>query len=270
MSEGRLTGPLQSCEYMPCKHVITAMQALHDGPRQSTRERILAAAERLFAERGIDAVSVRAILAAAGVNVALAHRHFGSRAGLIDELLRRAIGPLNEERLRLLGAVEARGKAASLEDVLRAMFAPAVRWIFERPDRARLLAHVQASPDPKIRTLHREHFRDLVDRFGTAVWSRVPRRVTPSALVFRLFFVLGAGLVTNLHWADMARAAREVAGAVPDAEELVDEIVAFGAAGLRAAPGRRRAKARRAGSARKDQRRRRTRRVGSVARGRKS
>jgi len=44
-----------------------------------TPTRILDAAERLFAERGIESVSVRSILAAAGVNVALAHYHFGSR-----------------------------------------------------------------------------------------------------------------------------------------------------------------------------------------------
>lgn len=204
--------------------------------RGGTRERILATAERLFAERGIDGVSVRAILAEAGVNVALAHRHFGTREGLIDELLRRAIGPLNEHRMLLLDAVEARGDAATLEDVLRAMFAPAVRWIFERPDRARLLAHAQASPDPRIRAMHRAHFRGLLDRFGAALQRTVPAHVTPLDLVHRGFFVLGAGLVTALHAGEMSRIARERFGpaGVPGERELVDEIVVFCAAGLRA------------------------------------
>src|SRR5512146_3390197 len=96
-----------------------------------TRERILLTAERLFAERGIEGVSVRTILGEAGANVALAHRHFGGRDGLIDEVLRRAVGPLNERRLLLLEEVEARGSRATVEDVLRALFAPGVRWMFE-------------------------------------------------------------------------------------------------------------------------------------------
>ena len=74
-----------------------------------TRTRILEAAERLFAERGIEAVSVRSILVEAGVNVALAHYHFGSREGLITELLRMRVGPLMQELLRRLD--EARPRA---------------------------------------------------------------------------------------------------------------------------------------------------------------
>src|SRR5512143_2582062 len=79
-----------------------------DPPRKETQERILDAAERLFAERGIDAVSVRSVLAAAGVNVSLAHYHFGGRDGLIVALLRRRLAPITEERLRRLAEVEAR------------------------------------------------------------------------------------------------------------------------------------------------------------------
>jgi AcrR family transcriptional regulator len=44
----------------------------------------MAAASRLFAERGPDAVSIRDVAAAANVNHALVHRHFGSK----DELVR--------------------------------------------------------------------------------------------------------------------------------------------------------------------------------------
>ncbi|MGH9896848.1 MAG: helix-turn-helix domain-containing protein, partial [bacterium] len=45
-----------------------------------TERRLLLAAERLFADRGIDAVSLRAIMAAAGTNVASVHYHFGSKS----------------------------------------------------------------------------------------------------------------------------------------------------------------------------------------------
>ena len=51
-------------------------------PSEITRERILKAAERLFAERGYDATSVRAIVAKARVNQAAINYHFAGKEGL--------------------------------------------------------------------------------------------------------------------------------------------------------------------------------------------
>ncbi|MEP6598363.1 MAG: TetR family transcriptional regulator [Actinomycetota bacterium] len=48
------------------------------GP-SSTAEQILVSARRLFAERGYQATTVRAIAAAAGVNPALVHHFFGTK-----------------------------------------------------------------------------------------------------------------------------------------------------------------------------------------------
>ncbi len=219
---------------------LTLTRKLRPRRAGETRERILVTAERLFAERGIEGVSVRAILAEAGANVALAHRHFGGRDGLIDEILRRAIGPLNEHRLLLLEEVEARGVRATVEDVLRAMFAPGIRWLFEQPERARLLAQLQVSPDPKLRALHRQHFGAVIERFAEALGRAVPAHVGGRDLVCRFTFVLGAGQATALHAAEMARVARERLGpeAVPGERDWVDQIVAFCAAGLRAEVGR--------------------------------
>lgn len=79
------------------------------GPRRaggrSTRERILDAAERLFAQRGFHAVSVRDITQAAGVDVALVNYHFGGKQALFEDVFMRRAAVLNEERLRRLEAV---------------------------------------------------------------------------------------------------------------------------------------------------------------------
>jgi AcrR family transcriptional regulator len=53
----------------------------------ATRARLVKTAEKLFAEQGVDAVSVRAVNAAAGLGAASVHYHFGSK----DELLRAVI-----------------------------------------------------------------------------------------------------------------------------------------------------------------------------------
>ncbi|MEV7971401.1 helix-turn-helix domain-containing protein, partial [Sphaerisporangium sp. NPDC088356] len=55
--------------------------------REATTSRILAAARHLFAEHGYDQVTVRMIAAAAGANVALINRYFGSKARLFAEVL---------------------------------------------------------------------------------------------------------------------------------------------------------------------------------------
>jgi AcrR family transcriptional regulator len=55
--------------------------------RAATRQRLLDAARRLFAEHGYDHVTVRMIAAAADANVALINRYFGSKSGLFGEVL---------------------------------------------------------------------------------------------------------------------------------------------------------------------------------------
>jgi AcrR family transcriptional regulator len=68
-------------------------------PSDITRDRILKAAERLFAERGYDATSVRAIVARARVNQAAINYHFDGKEGLYREVLRAAFRGLTEDQL---------------------------------------------------------------------------------------------------------------------------------------------------------------------------
>src|SRR3954462_11767989 len=93
----------------------------------STPERILQAAERLFGERGIDAVSLREITTAAGVNSAAAHYHFGSKEAVLEELFTLRARPIAERRQELLSQLKLdRNGRPKLEDVLRAFLAPAL------------------------------------------------------------------------------------------------------------------------------------------------
>ncbi len=68
-----------------------------EGPGRSaerdteTRERLLAVAAELFADRGLDGVTVRELCSAARANVAAINYHFGDKLGLYTELIEQAI-----------------------------------------------------------------------------------------------------------------------------------------------------------------------------------
>lgn len=81
------------------------------------------AAERLFAERGIDAVSLRTINAEAGYSVAALHYHFGTRDGLIRALLARAQPRMFEERAGRIAALSAQANPP-LEQIVAALVLP--------------------------------------------------------------------------------------------------------------------------------------------------
>lgn len=208
--------------------------SLHPSKGEETRERILATAERLFAERGIEGVSVRTILNEAGANIALAHRYFGGRDGLIEEVLRRAVGPLNERRLLLLEEVEARGSRSTIEDVLRALFAPSIRWLYEQPERARLLAQLQTATDPKLRVLHRQYFDAPLQKFAEVMVRTIQPRIGPLEFVCRFTFANGALHAVYRHGLEVAKSAHRLLGpdAVPNERDWVEQIVSFCAAGL--------------------------------------
>lgn len=73
----------------------------------ATREKLLDAAARLFAERGIDNVSIAEIVRAAGQrNASAVHYHFGSRQEVLRALLARHVPAIAERRAELMAKAE--------------------------------------------------------------------------------------------------------------------------------------------------------------------
>ncbi len=66
------------------------------------RSRLLDAAERLFAQQGYAATSVRAVADAAEVNPALVHYYFGDKHGLLEAVLEQALEPMVESLQALM------------------------------------------------------------------------------------------------------------------------------------------------------------------------
>jgi AcrR family transcriptional regulator len=93
-------------------------------PSDITRERILKAAERLFAERGYDATSIRAIVAKARVNQAAINYHFDGKDGLYREVLRTAFRALTEQQLEHADEMKAMSREAALAEFIRRQLRP--------------------------------------------------------------------------------------------------------------------------------------------------
>ena len=86
------------------------------------RTRLLETAERLYAERGLDGVSLREITEAAGQrNNAAVHYHFGGRDGLVRALFELRFAALDQRRADLLAGL---GDDPSLEDLVRVLVVP--------------------------------------------------------------------------------------------------------------------------------------------------
>ena len=89
------------------------------------KEQLLKAAERLFAEKGLGAVSVREITLAAGQkNHSALSYHFGSIAAVLEAILDYRMSPLNEQRGQLLDAIKAQGRASDLRSLVEVMVIP--------------------------------------------------------------------------------------------------------------------------------------------------
>ncbi|HTM19720.1 MAG TPA: helix-turn-helix domain-containing protein [Kofleriaceae bacterium] len=89
----------------------------------ATRRKVLASALAMFAEHGVDGVSIREIAAAAGVSLATVHHYFGSKEELYAACVDSMYGELVAMRPQLAAALGKGGQPAELIDrIVRAAF----------------------------------------------------------------------------------------------------------------------------------------------------
>jgi AcrR family transcriptional regulator len=149
-------------------------------PSDQTRTAILAAAERLYADRGFADVTLRDIVAEANVNLAAVNYHFGSKDELIAELFVTRSLALNRERLRELRAAEEAGSGrADIAEVLRALVGPTLRGCLgperERSAAARFMIRASIETVPPIRRIRNREI-DHLRKFIVAMRRALPER----------------------------------------------------------------------------------------------
>jgi len=195
----------------------------------TTKERILDATERLFARQGVDATSLRAITAEAGVNTAAIHYHFGSKQELLGAVLLRRIAPLNQERLKRLEQLEVAAGDGPVPPraLLEAFLAPvvAMRADFAEyvPLLGSLMAWLRIESEPGTEGFPSHHFEDVKRRFASAA-CRGREDLGLDEAVERLDYAVGAmgHVMVTEGFATSAGAAVTTA-----LSERLDRLVAF-------------------------------------------
>lgn len=202
----------------------------------TTPDRILDAAERLFAEAGVLGTSLRAITAAADANLASVHYHFGSKEGLVEAVLARRLEPLTRERLETLERLEkgVDGAAPPLESILDAFLGPAIRSGVDPTLRPflRLMGRMFAEAAAHDFALVHHHFGTTAQRFTAALQRALPY-LSPQDIAWRFHFMVGAMVHVIVH---PERLGRMTGGLCEpgDVEATLAHLIAFVVAGLRA------------------------------------
>lgn len=200
-----------------------------------TRERLLETAERLFAEKGFDGTSVRAITAEAGCNLAAVNYHFGGKDQLYEEIFRQRLAVLRSQRLASIrSVVEKRDGEISLETLLRE-FATTFLEPFMDSGRIwqRLLWREMVEPHLRPGLFAEQIITPVHEELAAALVPACPGLDLETAR--RCTYSLVGQLV---HFMRLERyfddTAEEATGRLP-MPEVIDHVVRFSAAGIRAA-----------------------------------
>lgn len=166
-------------------------------PKPEAQTAIREAAERLFAERGFAAVSLREIARAAGVAVSSVTYHYDTKLNLLRAIYDLHTQPMNARRLELLGeARQIADPAARLRAILRAYLLPAFSFAAEGAAGGgarftRMRAMLSAEGDAEARRIIAQAFDDTTRQFIDAIADCLPG-ADRAAIVWRAQFLLGA------------------------------------------------------------------------------
>jgi len=189
------------------------------GPVKGVKDRLLDSAEGLFCERGFKGASIRDIAASAGCNIASVNYYFGSKEGLYEEVWHRHLIPMRDARIESINKVMSQtGSCPDLEDLLRSFADTFVGSMVDTSKSSRL-----------SKLMAREYIDSHLptDMFVNEV-------MTPTITAMHIFSVIGQ-LVHLVHVVTMfEQGSDDLNLPIFDSNQIMDHIVKFSAAGIRA------------------------------------
>ena len=159
----------------------------------STKDRILGAAEELFAQYGFGGTSLRQVTSRADVNIAEVNYHFGSKENLINEVFRRRMDEMSSQRLAMLEQARS-AHPGELRPVLAAFIEPALALARDRQGGVafiRVIARAYAEKNDGLRKFLSDQYGHVLREFARAIADCVPH-LDKEQLYWRLDFLAGA------------------------------------------------------------------------------
>ncbi len=206
-----------------------------DLSKKDTKQHILDVAEKLFAEHGLDAISLRQIIKQAGVNIAAIHYHFGSKDDLLLQLVARHLPQISARRLELLNqCAEAPDRPPLLEQIVEAFVRPGMESMSERqtPYGRQLLAKISFQTGQLQNRLYLDAYYKTDVKFIEALHQALPD-LPKETLYWRFSFILGM-LIYTVAGIGRIEFLSEGSYRPLDIERSIKEAVTYTCAGLRA------------------------------------
>ena len=200
--------------------------------RFSTKDRILDAAEELFAQFGFAGTSLRQVTSRADVNIAAVNYHFGSKENLVNEVFRRRMDEMSTQRLAALQA-SVEQHPGELEPILSAFVEPALAMAQDRHGGGafvRVVARAYAEKNEKLRKFLSDHYGHVLREFAKAIAKTVPD-LSKEELYWRLDFLAGSLTYAMADFGLIKRPAGVSEAA--HRQRAAHELIRFAAAGFK-------------------------------------
>lgn len=207
--------------------------------RPDTKQKILDAAEYLFAREGYRGTSLRAITGKAKANLASVNYHFGSKTSLLEAVIRRRILPLNQMRMKRLEQVREealnRGKRPAVKSVLLAFIEPTLLFMESSPGARNFVTFIGRSftdPDDTVRKVFLRFIKSIFHLLFETLCAALPD-YRKDIIFWRLHFTMGA-LFHSMHVCRNITVGPKDIRTDIDSHSLINQIIPFVTAGVKA------------------------------------
>jgi AcrR family transcriptional regulator len=165
----------------------------------TTKNKILDAAEILFADTGFNGTSLREITGTAGVNLAAVNYHFGSKKELIKAVMSRYMNELSPKLESALSTLLEEDAKPNLNDVFLAFIEPLLYLNEFRPNGTskflQLLGRGYTDSQGFLRWFLTTQYPNVFVHFTKAVHKAYPE-LTTEEMFWRLHFTMGTIVFT--------------------------------------------------------------------------
>jgi len=211
------------------------------GPAKSVKDRLLDVAEGLFCEQGFKGTSIRDIASLAGCNIASVNYYFGSKEKLYEEVWRRHLIPMRDARIasinKVMSQIEVR---PNLEDLLRSFadtFVGSMVDTNRTSQLSKLMAREYIDSHLPTNMFVNEVMMPTITAMRSALMKTCPD--LDESKIMPVVFSLVGQLVHLVHVKTMfEHGGDDLSLPVFDSNEVIDHIVKFSAAGIRAYMGK--------------------------------